>query len=172
MRFIIQSGLLFFFVFFSIGVSANTIADIGSVVQTLLPITAAGISVGKKDFVGLKQFAWDFGSTLVVVYSLKEVVPSHRPDGGSYSFPSGHTADAFSASIFLWRRYGYRYGIPTTILACFVGVSRITARRHHWYDVLAGAGIGTVAGFLFVKPLHLIVSPHVIALGYSKLLVL
>ena len=37
------------------------------------------------------------------------------------------------------------------MVATFVGVSRIQARKHHWYDVAVGAAIGETAGFLITS---------------------
>jgi membrane-associated phospholipid phosphatase len=33
----------------------------------------------------------------------------------------------------------------------FVGLARVQADKHHWYDVLVGAGIGTASGFLITR---------------------
>jgi len=35
--------------------------------------------------------------------------------------------------------------------ASFVGVARVEARKHHWYDVVAGAAIGEASGFLITS---------------------
>ena len=36
-------------------------------------------------------------------------------------------------------------------VATFVGVARVKADKHHWYDCVAGAGIGLASGFLITR---------------------
>jgi len=67
------------------------------------------------------------------------------------SFPSGHTATAFAAATSILDRRGAGEGIPALALASFVGVARIKADKHHWYDVLAGAAIGSASGLLITR---------------------
>ena len=83
---------------------------------------------------------------------LKQVFPEERPDlSNRKSFPSGHTSVSFAAAASLQNRYGWKVGVPAQILAGFVGLSRVEARKHHWYDVLAGAAIGETSGFLITS---------------------
>ncbi len=74
---------------------------------------------------------------------LKIAVARPRPDSGARnSFPSGHTSSAAAWATFLWRRYGWKAGLPATLFATLVGFSRIQDRRHYLSDVLAGAVLG------------------------------
>lgn len=91
-------------------------------------------------------------STLVMagtVFGLKKLTKQLRPDGSAYnSFPSGHTATAFSGAEFMaqefrsyspWLKYsGYLMGTAT-------GVLRIYNNKHWLADVIAGAGIGILS---------------------------
>ena len=92
------------------------------------------------------------GSMLIaggVAYGLKEIFPERRPDNSdNKSFPSSHAAVSFAAAASLDNRYGWQVGAPAMALATFVGVARVEARKHHWYDVAAGAAIGSASGFL------------------------
>jgi membrane-associated phospholipid phosphatase len=88
------------------------------------------------------------------------VVPRERPTvhrlddlPANASFPSGHTAAAFAAAASILERRGPAEGIPALALASFVGVARVEAHKHHWYDALAGAGIGTASGLILTHPL-------------------
>ena len=49
------------------------------------------------------------------------------------------------------KRYGWQIGVPALAIATFVGVSRVEARRHHWYDVVAGAAIGSASGYFLTS---------------------
>lgn len=78
--------------------------------------------------------------------ALKLTVRRTRPDGGAYSFPSGHTSASFASATVLQHRFGLRAGIPAYALATYVGMSRVTDRRHFPSDVCFGAGLGLIAG--------------------------
>jgi len=83
------------------------------------------------------------------VLSLKTITKVERPDGSSTnSFPSGHTATAFSGAEFLWQEYkdvNIWYGISGYIVATGTGFFRIYNGRHWLSDVVMGAGIGILA---------------------------
>jgi len=86
---------------------------------------------------------------LSIVYTLKYTVGETRPDTGSKnSFPSGHTAQAFTAATFLAKEYGYKsifITIGAYTAATTVGVFRMLNNRHWISDVLVGAGIGMLS---------------------------
>jgi membrane-associated phospholipid phosphatase len=75
-----------------------------------------------------------------------------RPDGGSHSFPSGHSSISFSSAEFMRERYGWAYGLPAYAAASFAGYSRVESREHYTHDVVAGAAIGIVSSYIFTKP--------------------
>ena len=72
-----------------------------------------------------------------------------RPNGGDFSFPSGHTSAAFTGAAFIDYKYGLKYGLPAYIFAAFVGWSRVYAKKHDYIDVLGGiiVGVGCVELF-------------------------
>lgn len=84
-----------------------------------------------------------------VVYSLKYTVGEARPDTGQKnSFPSGHTAQAFTAATFLSKEYGYKsiwISISAYTAASTVGIFRMLNNRHWVSDVFVGAGIGILS---------------------------
>lgn len=130
--------------------------DTGDVLQLALPITAGIMTLAKKDYQGTKKLAFSYGTTLAVTYSLKYLTHKRRPEGRlNYdSFPSGHTASAFSGASFIQRRYGWKYGTYAYILATLVAVSRTEAPDgyHDGWDVLGGAAVGIASTYLFTKP--------------------
>lgn len=67
----------------------------------------------------------------------------------SWSFPSGHTSSSFAAAVVLMHYYGKK-GIPFLILAILMGFSRIYVLVHYPSDVIGGAVIGSMAGWLSI----------------------
>jgi membrane-associated phospholipid phosphatase len=121
----------------------------GTVVAIALPITAGGIALYKHDRVGVAQLLVESALTIGTAYALKNIVREQRPDGSNYqSFPSDTTAIAASGSSFLWRRYGWEYGLPAAAMTEFVAYSRVQARQHRWYDTLASSGIAMGYSYL------------------------
>jgi membrane-associated phospholipid phosphatase len=113
-----------------------------------------GVPAISGDGRGALQAAGSVGAAYAVSTGLKEIFPEVRPDGSdNRSFPSGHTAAAFGAAASIQERRGAGEGIPAFALATFVGIARVAADKHHWYDAVAGAAIGTGSGLLLTHPL-------------------
>lgn len=126
------------------------------VVVVAMPVAALTGILVEKDWKGLKQGALtavtSVGASLILKYAIKE----ERPDfSNNHSFPSGHTSTAFATAAFLQRRYGWKFGVPAFALATYVGWGRVYAKKHHWWDVVAGAAIGAGAAFIYTTPLAL-----------------
>lgn len=83
---------------------------------------------------------------------LKKMVNEERPDhSNNKSFPSGHASMAFAAARSIdkeFRRESIWIPIAGYAAATAVGVERVVNDRHHWYDVVAGAGIGLASAEL------------------------
>lgn len=123
------------------------------VILVALPVaTLAGVLI-EQDWKGLVQGAYTAaataGATLILKYSVKEWRPDHS---NRHSFPSGHTATTFATAAFLQRRYGWKFGAPAYALAAYVGWGRVFAKKHHWWDVVAGAAIGAGSAYIFTRP--------------------
>lgn len=84
-----------------------------------------------------------------ITFSLKKIVAEPRPDTGApTSFPSGHTAQAFTAATVFHKEYGSDHPALSFVaysIATSIGVLRVLNNRHHASDVLAGAGIGILS---------------------------
>ncbi len=131
----------------------KTIEDLGKGVSVALPLIAGGITLYKKDRKGSLQLITETFLTVGTAYALKSFVRERRPDGSDFhSFPSETTALAASGSSFLWRRYGWEYGLPAFAASQFVSYSRVQADKHHWYDTLASSGIAIGYGYLITTP--------------------
>lgn len=117
-----------------------------------LSLAALGLPIAQGDKQGAFQAAGSLGATALVTTGLKNTFPELRPDGSDRkSFPSGHTSTAFAAAATLYNRQGASIGVPAMLAASFVGLARVQADKHHWYDVVVGAGIGSAAGFLITR---------------------
>ena len=82
----------------------------------------------------------------LVTLGLKQAVRRSRPDGGTFSFPSGHTAMTFASASVLHQHFGWKTGVPAYAVASYVAASRVQTKRHYLSDVAFGAAIGLMAG--------------------------
>ncbi|REC46312.1 phosphatase PAP2 family protein [Chryseobacterium pennipullorum] len=97
----------------------------------------------------------------ILVNSIKYTAKVERPDGSkNNSFPSGHTAMAFTNASFLHKEYGMvnpGYSIAGYGTAALTGLGRNLNNRHWLPDVLAGAGIGIIStelGYFFIDKIY------------------
>jgi len=77
---------------------------------------------------------------------IKFVVQRDRPDGGRYSFPSGHTSATFATATVLQRHLGWKAGVPAYAVSAYAAASRLPENKHYLSDVIFGAAIGVVSG--------------------------
>jgi len=134
--------------------STKTWDDASTVGVGALAAWSLGVPAVTGDGKGVLQAAASIGAGYAVSTGLKEAFPETRPDGSdNKSFPSGHTTAAFAAAASIYERRGAAEGIPAFALATFVGVARVEAKKHHWYDAAAGAAIGTASGLILTHPL-------------------
>lgn len=135
----------------------------------LLPVgipTAMGVyALIKKDQPMLKDAIY-IGTSVIeavgITYAAKHIIGRDRPfvtypdrihaygapSADSPSFPSGHTAAAFSLATSLSITYPRWYVIaPSALWACGVGFARMNQGVHYPSDVAAGAAIGIGCAF-------------------------
>jgi membrane-associated phospholipid phosphatase len=137
------------------GNSEKTWDDISNVGVYSLMGTALLLPTVRDDWEGLRQAVYSVGAGAAITLTGKTLIDSERPDeSDDDSFPSGHATNAFSSATTLHRRYGWKIGVPAYAVATLTGVARERAREHHWYDVVAGAVIGTATGWFFTDPFN------------------
>ena len=109
----------------------------------------------------LLSHAASLAITTAVVNSIKYTACVERPDATARnSFPSGHTATAFTNATFLHKEYGEVnpiYSVSGYASATFVALGRSLNNRHWVSDILAGAGIGilsTQLGYFFIDKFY------------------
>lgn len=98
----------------------------------------------------------------VIAQMLKNLLPTTRPfllNGGSpltftvhtdNSFPSGHSAIAFSLAITMWlhnRKLGFFY----LVAAFLVGIGRVFANVHYLLDIVVGGLLGSLVAVIVNK---------------------
>ena len=96
------------------------------------------------------RFIVNTGASVVVAFgvktALKAMIKEERPDhSDNKSFPSGHAAMAFAAARSIdkeFRKDCIWIPIAGYAAATAIGIERIANKHHHWYDVVAGAGLG------------------------------
>ena len=102
------------------------------------------------------RFIVNTGASVVMAFgaktALKAMVKEERPDhSDNKSFPSGHASMAFAAARSIdkeFRKGSVWIPIAGYAAATAIGVERVVNDRHHWYDVVAGAGVGVGAAEL------------------------
>lgn len=123
-----------------------------------VPVMMAAYAGFSKDKVLLQDALYigtSVAEAVVLTYGLKYAINRQRPydrytdrvhaysTESSPSFPSGHTAGAFSLATSLSLKYPKWYVIaPSAFWACSVGFSRMNEGVHYPSDVIAGAAIG------------------------------
>lgn len=90
--------------------------------------------------------ATSYAIMAIMVNAVKYSFPIERPDGSNtLSFPSGHTANAFTGAHLLYKEYKKsNVWIPIAgyTLASLTGILRVTNNRHWFSDIMAGAAVG------------------------------
>ena len=135
----------------------------GIIISVGLPTAIGVYALAKKDQPLLKDAIYIGTSVIEAVgltYGLKYTIDRQRPyikypdklhpiePEDSPSFPSGHTAAAFSLATSLSITYPKWYVIaPSAAWACGVGLARINQGVHYPSDVLTGAAIGVGCAF-------------------------
>lgn len=117
---------------------------------------APALAVYGLDFMGIKAKHNFRDRTIVMatsyfimgatVQTMKQTIDVERPNGYSKtSFPSGHTATAFTGAHILFKEYKEAspwIGVAGYMIATGTGTLRVLNKKHWISDVVTGAGIG------------------------------
>ncbi len=131
----------------------DTAADVGNVYGDGAVLGGAAlvlIALGHaSEHAALTRAGTDLTSSLIgtwaATWMLKVAIDARRPNGGHYSFPSGHTATAFAA-VPVVERHAPAATPVAIALAALTGLGRLEENRHYLADVLVGAAVGLVVG--------------------------
>jgi membrane-associated phospholipid phosphatase len=137
----------------------DAVADAGNIygaVAFMAPASAIVLASGyAAHSPAATELGWDLCHALVIstaaATAIKVSVDRTRPDGGSMSFPSGHTTTAFTVAPVLQHHLGWKVGVPAYLAGVVVAAGRMEDRRHYLSDVVFGAGLGIVAGRAVVR---------------------
>lgn len=156
-----KKNILLFIIFFSLHTkilqasTAHKIEKIGDIVQIIIPTVAIGMALNEKEYYNLFKMSANILFTQLIVESLKRLTQVERPNyvngDKKHSFPSGHTAAAFSGAAFIHFNYSYKKALPFYGLASFVAFSRVYNNKHSIVDVTAGATIAVIFSYLLAQ---------------------
>lgn len=133
------------------GDAKDAVDIVADTMQYLVPAVGLGNTLYRKDWDGLKQFAISGGVVGVTTVTLKYAIDAKRPSGGGQSFPSGHSAVVGWGTGFLQKRYGWRWALPGYAAMGYVMWARVENDHHYVRDVVGGAAIGFLSGYLLSK---------------------
>ncbi|TXB63683.1 phosphatase PAP2 family protein [Vicingus serpentipes] len=105
---------------------------------------ALGIKAKNHWFDQTKNLAFSNLFTAIVIHSIKRGMNKTRPNGSGHSFPSGHTATAFTGATVLFQEFKETNSVLAYsgfAFATTTGTFRMINNAHWFSDVLAGAGI-------------------------------
>lgn len=110
----------------------------------------AGVEGRSKPMRFVANSALSYAVMAVFVNGIKYTAKEMRPDGSTAnSWPSGHTATAFTSATILHKEYGLTrspwYSVAGYSVATATGIMRVLNNRHWVSDVLSGAGIGILS---------------------------
>lgn len=139
--------------------AVDLLEKFGDVGQYLIPVATAGCALLSGHAVqaialGILGCAQAFEFPYLKEHFPRDRPQPYRPGWVSpedkESFPSSHTGGAFLAVGFTVGLYGVTspMTITTLVLASLVGTSRYLSKKHWGSDVVVGALIGTVNGFI------------------------
>ena len=136
--------------------SKSTEKTAGEAIAYSLPVAAVTVSLfHDDDWTGIEEYSFVGLSTLGTTVLIRRFVREKSPDGKSdHAFPSLQAAVGSPAESYLWRRYGWEYGLPAFILEHSASFLLDRAGKHHFVDGLAVSAISAGFSWMAVTPYH------------------
>lgn len=124
----------------------KTEADVGRAISIALPVAAYGISyLHHEDWTGMKELTVVTVATIGTTFLAREFIHRRSPDGSTdRSFPSMEAALSAPSSGYLWRRYGWEYGLPALVLSQGANLLLDDAGKHRILDGLAVTAVAAI----------------------------
>ena len=96
------------------------------------------------------------GAIWILAAAILLLIP--KPD--DFSFPSGHTAAAFTTAAALYFTREKNLWKPALVLAVLIAFSRLYLYVHYPTDVLGGIAVGVLAGYAGWEIINPTSNPH------------
>src|SRR5262245_21110910 len=121
---------------------------------TLVVGAASGALFGVGRYANGDRFraaTYDMGQAVIVnflyTFAIKVSVRRTRPDGSDkYSFPSGHSSNAFALAQVWVEQYGWKAAMPGYLIASYIAGSRLALNKHFLSDIVAGGTLDIIVG--------------------------
>lgn len=127
--------------------AGNIYADIRLQAPLALGLWGYGAGRGHER---LAAFGYDLTRALALTSAvtgvLKPIADRERPNGEDFSYPSGHTAAAFSLAGVVSRHAGGWATTAAVTAGCLTALGRMEDLKHYASDTAAGATIGWIIG--------------------------
>ncbi|HEY7976690.1 MAG TPA: hypothetical protein VID67_00740 [Rhizomicrobium sp.] len=134
----------------------KTEADIGRGISIALPVAAYTISyMHHEDWTGMKELTAVTALTVGSAFLAREFIKKRSPDGSTdRSFPSMEAAFSAPSSGYLWRRYGWQYGLPALVLSQGANLLLDDAGKHRIVDGLAVTAVAAILNWGITTKYH------------------
>ncbi|HSM95368.1 MAG TPA: hypothetical protein VLT91_04940 [Rhizomicrobium sp.] len=136
--------------------SKKTEADVGRGISIALPVAAYTISyLHHEDWTGMKELSVVTAATIGATFLTREFIHKRSPDGSTdRSFPSMEAAVSAPSSGYLWRRYGWQYGLPALALSQGANLLLDDAGKHRVLDGLAVTAVAAILNWGITTRYH------------------
>ncbi|HEY2032436.1 MAG TPA: hypothetical protein VGH02_01985 [Rhizomicrobium sp.] len=132
----------------------KTEANLGRGISIALPVAAYTISyLHHEDWTGMKELTVVTAATIGTTFLAREFIRKPSPDGStSRSFPSLEASWSAPSGGYLWRRYGWEYGLPALVVSQGANLLLDDAGKHRILDGLAVTAIAAVLNWGITTP--------------------